>query len=41
MNKELFMLIVFIVKEYDNYWMCKNTPPDCVASHRCRNAQLP
>jgi hypothetical protein len=38
MNKELIMKIVFGVREYDDYFMCK---PDCCGYVGSRNARLP
>jgi hypothetical protein len=41
MNKEIFMKIVFGVREYGDYFMCSLIAWDYMGSHRFRNARLP
>jgi hypothetical protein len=40
MNKGLYMEIVFDVREYDTYFMCKKYYTDLWGSHQYRSARL-
>jgi hypothetical protein len=40
MNKEVVMLIVFGVREYDTFHVQENATHDCGASHQFRSARL-